>query len=284
MAPDYIVFHVTDDDGERASITISISVNNVDPDARASTSDYRPTEGDVIFLSANGTTDSEFDMENMVYVWDLDIGKDSDGDGDPANDVDREGRWIEVSFASEGTRTIQMTAFDEGGGSSITLVIEVQKEPFSFGVLMADYGIYIGLLGLIAILVVVLIQRMRPPEVVVEASVIENVSRRRGRRVSMDDAFDDPDYDPFNAEKRKQGARKGKGDSGGGGVPEVPEIHEPIAPEEPGEMDEGLVDAFKQLTGEAPHEEIAEEADSETVAASADEALNNEDSEALFDD
>jgi hypothetical protein len=284
MAPDYIVFHVTDDDGERASITISVSVNNVDPDARASTSDYRPTEGDVIFLSANGTTDSQFDMENMVYIWDLDIGKDSDGDGDPANDHDRRGKWIEVSFASEGTRTIQMTAFDEGGGSSITLVIEVQKEPFGFGVLMADYGIYIGLLGLIAILVVVLILRMRPPKVVVEASMIENVSRRRGRRVSMDDAFDDPDYDPFDAEKRKRRPRKGKGDSEEGGAPEVPEIHEPIAPEEPERVGEGLADAFKELTGESPQEEVAEEADPGAVAASVDEALDNEDSEALFDD
>jgi len=248
MAPDYIVFHVTDDDGERASITISISVNNVDPDVRASTSDYRPTEGDVIFLSTNGTTDSQFDMENMIYIWDLDIGKDSDGDGDPANDVDRQGPWIEVSFASEGTRTIQMTAFDEGSGSSITLVIEVQKEPFSFGVLMADYGIYIGLLGLIAILVTVLILRMRPPEVVVEASVMEK-SRRRSRRVSMDDAFDDPDYDPFDAEKRKRGPRNGKGDSEAEGVSEIPE---PMDPEESESMDGGLADAFKELTGESP--------------------------------
>ena len=102
MAPDYIVFHVTDDDGERASITISISVNNVDPDVRASTSDYRPTEGDVIFLSANGTTDSQFDMENMIYIWDLDIQEDSDGDGDPANDQDRSGMWVEDRFDGEG--------------------------------------------------------------------------------------------------------------------------------------------------------------------------------------
>jgi hypothetical protein len=145
-----------------------------------------------------------------------------------------------------------MTAFDEGSGSSITLVIEVQKEPFSFGVLMADYGIYIGLLGLIAILVTVLILRMRPPEVVVEASVMENVSRRRGRRVSMDDAFDDPDYDPFDAEKRKRGPRNGKGDSEAEGAPEAPEIPEPLDPEESESMDGGLADAFKELTGESP--------------------------------
>ena len=280
-APDHIIFHVTDDDGESARITISIDVNNVNPDARASTSDYNPMEGDVIVLSANGTTDSQFDMENMVYIWDLDIGKDSDGDGNPANDVDREGRWIEVSFSSEGTRTVQMTAFDEGAGSSITLVIQVEKEPFSFGVLMTDYGIYIGLLGLIVILVVVLIQRMRPPEVVIEAAVTENVSKRRGRRVSMDDAFDDPDYDPFDAEKRKRGPRKDAPESA---VDEAPKMPEPVAPEEPVEMDGELADAFNELTGESAQEEVEEEDAPGTDAASVDEALDNEDIEALFDD
>jgi hypothetical protein len=252
-APDHIVFHVTDDNGESARILISIDVNNVNPDARASTSDYNPMEGDVIVLSANGTTDSQFDMENMIYIWDLDIGKDSNGDGDPSNDVDREGRWIEVSFSSEGTRTVQMTAFDEGAGSSITLVIQVEKEPFSFGVLMADYGIYIGLFGLIVILVAVLIQRMRSPEVVVEATVTENVSRRRGKRVSMDDAFDDPDYDPFNAEKKKRGPKKDIGESV---ADEAPRMPEPMTPEEPERMDGELADAFKELTGESVQEEV----------------------------
>jgi crotonobetainyl-CoA:carnitine CoA-transferase CaiB-like acyl-CoA transferase len=223
-------------------------------------------------------------MENMVYIWDLDIGKDSDDDGDPTNDVDREGRWIEVSFSSEGTRTVQMTAFDEGAGSSITLVIQVEKEPFSFGVLMTDYGIYIGLLGLIVILVAVLFQRMRAPEVVVEASVIENVSRRRGRRVSMDDAFDDPDYDPFDAKKRKRGPKKDTGESMVEEAPEAPRIPESMAPEEPERMDGELADAFNELTGESAQEEVEEEVVPETDAASVDGALDNEDIEALFDD
>jgi hypothetical protein len=220
-------------------------------------------------------------MENMIYIWDLDIGKDSDGDGNPANDVDREGRWIEVSFSSEGIRTVQMTAFDEGAGSSITLVIQDEKEPFSFGVLMADYGIYIGLFGLIVILVAVLIQRMRPPEVVVEASVTGNVSKRRGRRVSMDDAFDDPDYDPFDAEKKKRGPRKDVPESA---VDEAPRILEPVAPEEPEEVDGELADAFNELTGKSAQEEVEEEFAPGTDATSVDGALDNEDIEALFDD
>jgi hypothetical protein len=146
---------------------------------------------------------------------------------------------------------------------------------------MADYGIYIGLLGLIAILVAVLIQRMRPPEVVIEAAVTENVSKRRGRRVSMDDAFDDPDYDPFDAEKRKRGPRKDPTESA---VDEAPRIPEPVAPDEPEEMDGELADAFNELTGESAQEEVGEEFVPGTDAASVDEALDNEDIEALFDD
>ncbi len=272
-APDHIVFHVTDDDGESASIAISIDVRNVDPDPRASTSDYNPTVGDVIVLSANGTTDSQFDMENLVYIWDLDIGMDSDGDGDPTNDVDREGMWIEVSFSNEGTRTVQMTAFDEGEGSSMTLVIEVKKEPFSFGGMMADYGLYIVLIVLILILVTVLVQRMRPPEVVVEAPVVENVSRRRGRKISMDDAFDDPEYDPFDSDKKKRGPKKGADES------DV----ERASPESE-MMDSNLAGAFEELTGESPQEEVVTEESTGAVAASVDEALDNEDIEALFDD
>ena len=59
---------------------------------------------------------------------------------------------------------------------------------------------------------------------------------------------------------------------------------EPMDPEESASMDGGLADAFKELAGESLEEEVVEEASPETVAASVDEALGNEDIEALFDD
>jgi hypothetical protein len=276
-APDYIVFHVTDDDGARDYIAISLDVNNLDPVARATTSDDNPTEGDVIFLSANGTTDSEYDMENMIYIWDLDIHEDSDGDGDPANDHDRAGMWVEVSFDGEGTRTVQMTAFDEGEGSSVTLVIQVQKTPFSLGGLVSAYGIYIGLLGVIVILGALLMQRLRPPEIVIEAPVFEDAPRRRGKRISMDDAFDDPEYDPFDAKKGKSGPKKSEREVG-------PIIPEPMEPKDPQKMEGDLAHAFEELTGEAPHQEEPDEEESESAPVSVDEALDDEDIEALFDD
>ena len=242
-------------------------------------SDYKPTEGDVIVLSANGTSDSEYDMANMLYVWDLDIDVDSDGDGDPSNDADMQGRWIEVSFSQEGTKNVRMTAFDEGEGVSVTLSIQVQKEPFGLSTLMADYGVYIGLVALIAVLLVVLLQRMRAPQNDGFSGIEREVRRKRGK-VSMDDAFDDPDYDPFDEEKKKDGPKKMDAED-----PEEETSESPL--DSPAESDSGPIDpelsgAFEALVGESTEEDESEL--SENVAVSVDEALDNEDIEALFDD
>ena len=48
-------------------IEIPIDIRNVNPDPRASPSTFSPKEGDVDFFSANGTTDSFYDMENLLY-------------------------------------------------------------------------------------------------------------------------------------------------------------------------------------------------------------------------
>lgn len=278
-APSSIVFHVTDDDGASASVVIPVQINNLPPSPVASASDYEPTEGDVIVLSANGTTDSEYDMANMLYVWDLDISVDSDGDGDPSNDADRQGRWIEVSFSEEGTKNVRMTAFDEGEGASVMLSIEVKKKPFGLNTLVGEYGIYIGLVALIGVLLVVLIQRMKSPATD-EFSTADKQIRRKRKKVSMDDAFDDPDYDPFDDEKRKSGPRKMSSEDSVEVSEEAPE-ETPIESEQV-PMDPELSGAFEELIGETP-QELDSEA-SESVAASVEEALDNEDIEALFDD
>ena len=49
-------------------------------------------------------------------------------------------------------------------------------------------------------------------------------------------------------------------------------------------MDGELADAFNELTGESAQEEVEEEFAPGTDTASVDEALDNEDIEALFDD
>ena len=123
------------------------------------------------------------------------------------------------------------------------------------------------------ILVTVLVQRMRPPEVIVEAPVVENVSRRRGRKISMDAAFDDPEYDPFDSDKKKRGPKRGSDGSDA----------ERASPE-PERIDGDLAGAFEELTGESPQEGSVTEESTGTVTAAVDEALDNEDIEALFDD
>ena len=206
---------------------------------------------------------------------------DSDGDGDPANDVDRQGMWVEVSFSEEGLKTIRMTAFDEGEGASITLSIQVKKKPFGVSTLIGDYGVYIGLVALIAILLVVLLQRMRSPQSDISPpSHSEKEFRKiRGRKVSMDDAFDDPDYDPFDKEKSKSGPRSMDREDFSQEVEEQDEIEEDISEDV---VDSDLSGAFEELIGEAPDQ--TEEESAEDVAVSIDEALDNEDIEALFDD
>ena len=49
-------------------------------------------------------------------------------------------------------------------------------------------------------------------------------------------------------------------------------------------MDGDLAGAFEELTGESPQEEAVTEESTGTAATSVDEALDNEDIEALFDD
>ena len=93
-APDRIRFHVTDNDGEIASIEIPIDVRNMKPNVGLSISESQPMAGDEIILTGNGTTDSDFDMQNMKYYWDMDVSRDSDGDGYKNNDKDVTGQTV----------------------------------------------------------------------------------------------------------------------------------------------------------------------------------------------
>ena len=131
-APDSIIFHVTDDDGESASIEFSFSVVNAPPAAFASASVSNPTEGDSIVLSANGTLDSQADMDSLEFHWDIDITFDSDGDGDPANDVDYTGRWIEFSYDSGGSKKAKLTVLDDSSSHSVTMDLQVAEAPVTF--------------------------------------------------------------------------------------------------------------------------------------------------------
>ena len=97
----------------------------------ASASVVNPTEGDKIVLSANGTVDSDVDMESLQFHWDIDVTHDSDGDGNPSNDVDFTGRWIEFTYDSDGAKQAKLTVLDESSSHSVTMEIQVAEAPFS---------------------------------------------------------------------------------------------------------------------------------------------------------
>ena len=158
-APDYIVFHVTDDDGSMDYVEISIDVRNIRPTAIASINSIKPLQGEFISLSANGTIDSEYDIKNMLYHWDTDTSFDSDGDGNPSNDVDMMGRWIQVRYDNEGKKVVKLTVYDESESNSITMVVDVDKAPFNLGTSVKENSSSILLLVLILISALVLTTR-----------------------------------------------------------------------------------------------------------------------------
>ena len=288
-APTMIVFHVTDDDGSMAIIEIPIDIRNVNPEPRASVSTFSPTEGDVVFFSANGTTDSSHDMEILLYNWDMDTSVDSDGDGNAANDIDIQGKWIEWTFTGSGSRTVSMTAVDEGPGSSITLTVIVSEAPFSLGDFMASYGLVIIVIAIISIAGAVFVIRNRQSGVRSLDPRFDQTSRLK--RVSMDDAFDDPEYDPFDDQSRKDGPKAVSEESDenlsdnktdGDGDSESVEV---IIPDDVSSI---LLDS-KGLDEDGALEEIEEESQSEddlseSVAMSLEDALDDEDIEALFEE
>ena len=288
-APTMIVFHVTDDDGSMAIVEIPIDIRNVNPEPRASVSTFSPTEGDVVFFSANGTTDSSHDMEILLYNWDMDTSVDSDGDGNAANDIDIQGKWIEWTFTGSGSRTVSMTAVDEGPGSSITLTVIVSEAPFSLGDFMASYGLVIIVIAIISIAGAVFVIRNRQSAVRSLDPRFDQTSRLK--KVSMDDAFDDPEYDPFDDQSRKDGPKSVSEESDenlsdnktdGDGDSESVEV---IIPDDVSSI---LLDS-KGLDEDGALEEIEEESQSEddlseSVAMSLEDALDDEDIEALFEE
>ena len=151
-APSSIVFFVFDDDGEADSVEFKFNVINSPPDALASASESNPTEGDKIILTANGTVDSQADMDSLIFQWDTDISVDSDGDGDPTNDVDYTGRWIEISYETGGSKKAKLTVVDDSGSrNSITMDIVVAESPHSIAGTVASNIVIITIVVLISI-------------------------------------------------------------------------------------------------------------------------------------
>ena len=148
LSPDTILLHATDDDGSTVSVEIPITIKNKPPIAAGESSSETIVEGDLVILSATGSTDTPSDLPFLNYAWDLDTDSDSDGDGDPGNDRDMVGYSIQVAFADDGARTVRLLVSDGTETTNFDIVIRVDPAPQPMGVLIASAGILVvALLG-----------------------------------------------------------------------------------------------------------------------------------------
>tara|TARA_B100001175_G_scaffold315605_1_gene327521 strand:+ start:1782 stop:5318 length:3537 start_codon:yes stop_codon:yes gene_type:complete len=287
-APTMIVFHVTDDDGSMVMLEIPLDIRNVNPVPRASVSSFSTVEGDVVFFSANGTTDSLHDIENMLYNWDMDTSVDSDGDGNAANDIDIQGKWVEWSFTGSGSRTISMTAVDEGNGASTTLTVSVSAAPFELSEFVASYGLILLIIVILALVGAVMVLSNRRSSSVRSESQFDQTSSLK--RVSMDDAFDDPEYDPFDLKSRKDGPKKKALETVEDSVLETDELEKSEDSQTPEDTSEEEDNDFSEeeeleIQDQDHLTDIGEtEEDSQEITAPLEAVLSEEDIEALFEE
>ena len=256
-APSSLVFHVTDDDGASESLEFTFVVINSPPEAFASASITNPTEGDSVILSANGTVDSQADMDSLEFHWDIDITVDSDGDGNPANDVDYTGRWIEFSYDSGGPKKAQLTVLDDSSSHSVIMDLEVADKPATIsGTIQSSIGLIIIVLAAASLAAWTF---LRP------ASRDEKEMPKIPQEMDMDAAFDEPAEPPVTTSPFEATSEAAQ-------LPEDPMILE------------GLDDVLEELTGrkqeETPSPELPSAPDLDEQKANLDLA----DIEALFEE
>jgi PKD repeat protein len=102
----YIVtVYVRDDDGAIHSAQHPVTVNNLAPSAMASASPGLVQEGAVVHFTAEGTTDTPSDMEDLSYRWDM------------GNEFIYEAEFDHV-FKAAGIYSITLTVSDDDGDIS----------------------------------------------------------------------------------------------------------------------------------------------------------------------
>lgn len=166
-----VVLNVVDDDGARSSQIINISVMNRAPKVKVTLPEVIYSK-QLIELDASKTTDSENDMPTLDYLWDLDARVDSNGDGDPENDVDEIGMVIKKRWNLAGEYQIVLRVADEDkknpGIKQLTIIVVDDESSLlntvSSQVVGPDASIIVqlllGLLGLL--LLAFVIGRFRP--------------------------------------------------------------------------------------------------------------------------
>ena len=144
------IFHVTDDNKISSSQTVNFTVRNRAPVADIWVSNGMPTAGEMFGLSGNLTNDTATDKPDLKYEWDFDITVDSDGDSNPANDLDGTEMEVWTSFDEPGERVIRLTVKDDDGS--------ISTKDYTITVMESDAGFFafFGGGGIVSIIVMIL--------------------------------------------------------------------------------------------------------------------------------
>ena len=129
-APSQIVFHVTDDDGERAVEMLNITIRNLRPKGAINITEGPFEVGQEIVFSGEGTTDSSQDLPRLTYRWDFNTAFDSDDDGFTANDIEDQGFTVSHAFTEPGTYIVRLTVGDESEEDTVDVQILVEDTRF----------------------------------------------------------------------------------------------------------------------------------------------------------
>ena len=123
---------VMDDDGEKASLSAVVKVQNRIPIAKIAYENGsidNLVEGDSLNITAFDTVDTESDLLDMLYVWDYEW-EDTNLDGEGLGDVDATGISISIENIPAGTWTITLTVTDDDLATSTkTITISVEEKP-----------------------------------------------------------------------------------------------------------------------------------------------------------
>ena len=166
---------------------MTIEVINIPPVVRLQKSSCVAYEKCV--LDARATIDSLNDIEDLTIAWDLDISKDSNGDGIKDNDADLIGNRVEHIFKQEGKITIKAMVWDENPEKPGSKQLVVNVGPADRTILEDAGALLAGedanpiaqlALALVVILLLVLVGRRRS----------NNTKVKNWERDELDEAFD----------------------------------------------------------------------------------------------
>ena len=115
---------VTNDQGGTDSSSVMVRVNGAPVLNLSIPSDVR--SGDIVLLDASETMDPE--GGDLDFKWDLDFMSDSDGDGDPRNDIDSTDERVYLPTESSGT-ILGSLSVDDGQGGIVSQQFSIEVQP-----------------------------------------------------------------------------------------------------------------------------------------------------------